>query len=73
MSGDLGDRLNSTFELIGEKKMELIAGIFSFMDGIFSFFNAINFETIAQLTMLAMIVIAGPVIVFLLAASRGNL
>jgi hypothetical protein len=46
--------------------MELIAGIFSFLD-------AINFETIAQLTMLAMIVIAGPIIVFLLAASRGNL
>ncbi|WP_245916114.1 photosystem II reaction center protein Ycf12/Psb30 [Merismopedia glauca] len=54
-------------------KMELIGGMFSFLDGIFSFFNNINFETIAQLTMLAMIVIAGPAIVFLLAASRGNL
>lgn len=46
--------------------MELIGGIFSFLNGI-------NFETIAQLTMLAAIVVAGPAIVFVLAANRGNL
>jgi hypothetical protein len=55
-------------ELIG-----VMGVMFGFLDGVFSFFSEINFETIAQLTMLAAIVIAGPVIVFLLAASRGNL
>ncbi|NJL84979.1 MAG: photosystem II reaction center protein Ycf12 [Leptolyngbyaceae cyanobacterium SM1_1_3] len=37
------------------------------------FLSSINFELIAQLTMLAMIVIAGPAIVFLLAARGGDL
>ncbi|MBF2034793.1 MAG: photosystem II reaction center protein Ycf12 [Leptolyngbyaceae cyanobacterium T60_A2020_046] len=37
------------------------------------FLSSINFELIAQLTMLVMIVIAGPVIVFLLAARGGDL
>ncbi|NER83437.1 MAG: photosystem II reaction center protein Ycf12 [Leptolyngbya sp. SIO1D8] len=43
------------------------------MEFIGNFFGSINFELIAQLTMLAMIVIAGPVIVFLLAARGGDL
>jgi hypothetical protein len=43
------------------------------MEFITNLFNSINFELIAQLTMLAMIVIAGPVIVFLLAARGGDL
>ena len=43
------------------------------MEFISSFLGGINFELIAQLTMLAMIVIAGPVIVFLLAARGGDL
>ena len=34
---------------------------------------SINWEVIAQLSMVAMIAIAGPVVVFLLAALRGNL
>ncbi|WP_017300499.1 photosystem II reaction center protein Ycf12/Psb30 [Nodosilinea nodulosa] len=38
-----------------------------------SFFSSINFELIAQLTMLGMIVIAGPVIVFLLFLRGGDL
>lgn len=33
----------------------------------------INWEVIAQLTMLALIVIAGPAVIFVLAAVRGNL
>ena len=37
------------------------------------FLSGINFELIAQLTMLAMIVIAGPVIVFLLFLRGGDL
>ncbi|WP_404791248.1 photosystem II reaction center protein Ycf12/Psb30 [Altericista sp. CCNU0014] len=36
-------------------------------------FSTINFEVIFQLTMLAMIVIAGPAVVFLLAFRGGNL
>jgi hypothetical protein len=43
------------------------------MEFISNFFGSINFELIAQLIMLAMIVIAGPVIVFLLAARGGDL
>lgn len=43
------------------------------MDALLNFFGNINFEVIAQLTMLAMIVIAGPVIVFLLALRGGDL
>ena len=43
------------------------------MEFISNLFGSINFELIAQLTMLAMIVIAGPVIVFLLAARGGDL
>ena len=43
------------------------------MEFISGFFGGINFELIAQLTMLAMIIIAGPVIVFLLAARGGDL
>lgn len=37
------------------------------------FLSGINFELIAQLTMLAMIVISGPVIVFLLAVRGGDM
>ncbi|EDX77311.1 conserved hypothetical protein [Coleofasciculus chthonoplastes PCC 7420] len=38
-----------------------------------SFIGNINWELIAQLTVLAAIVIAGPVVIFLLAAFRGDL
>ncbi|MBE9136051.1 photosystem II reaction center protein Ycf12 [Nodosilinea sp. LEGE 07088] len=38
-----------------------------------SFLSNINFELIAQLTMLGMIVVAGPVIVFLLFLRGGDL
>jgi hypothetical protein len=37
------------------------------------FFSNINFETIAQLTMLAAIVIAGPAVIVLLALRGGDL
>ncbi|NET59117.1 MAG: photosystem II reaction center protein Ycf12 [Symploca sp. SIO2E6] len=37
------------------------------------FFGAINWELIAQLTMLALVVIAGPVVIFALAALKGDL
>lgn len=38
-----------------------------------SFLNSINWEVIAQLTMLAMIVLAGPIVIFALAALKGDL
>ncbi|MBC7822429.1 MAG: photosystem II reaction center protein Ycf12 [Candidatus Parcubacteria bacterium] len=37
------------------------------------FLSNINFEIIAQLAMLAAVVIAGPVVIFLLAFRNGNL
>ena len=37
------------------------------------FLSNINFEAIAQLSMLAAIVIAGPAVIFLLAFRNGNL
>ena len=37
------------------------------------FLSNINFEAIAQLSMLAAIVIAGPIVIFLLALRNGNL
>ena len=36
-------------------------------------FSNINFETIAQLTMLAMVVISGPIVIVLLALRGGDL
>ncbi len=46
--------------------MDFLSGI---VDGVLS----INWEVIAQRSMVAMIMIAGPIVVFLLAALRGNL
>ncbi|MFM7447928.1 MAG: photosystem II reaction center protein Ycf12/Psb30 [Leptolyngbyaceae cyanobacterium] len=43
------------------------------MEAIGNFFGNINFELIAQLLMLAAVVIAGPVVIFLLAARGGDL
>ncbi|HEY9876708.1 MAG TPA: photosystem II reaction center protein Ycf12 [Candidatus Obscuribacterales bacterium] len=44
-----------------------------FLSGVFDTVGGINWEVIAQLTMLALIVIAGPAVIFVLAAVRGNL
>jgi hypothetical protein len=43
------------------------------MEFVSSVLGGINFELIAQLTMLALIVISGPVVVFLLVARGGDL
>jgi hypothetical protein len=43
------------------------------MEAIANFFGSINFEVIAQLTMVGMIIVSGPIIVFLLAARGGDL
>jgi hypothetical protein len=37
------------------------------------FLSNINFEVIAQLTMLALVVIAGPAVIFLLAVRGGDM
>lgn len=43
------------------------------MDFITNFFGGINFEVILQLTSVGLILIAGPMIVFILYALRGDL
>jgi hypothetical protein len=44
-----------------------------FLTSLFSGLSSINFEVIAQLTMLALIVIAGPAVIFVLAFRGGDL
>jgi hypothetical protein len=43
------------------------------MDFITNLFSSINFEVIVQLTLVAAIMISGPVVIFLLAANKGDL
>ncbi|MGK7903372.1 MAG: photosystem II reaction center protein Ycf12 [Hormoscilla sp.] len=43
------------------------------MEFITNILSNINFELIAQLTMLTLVVIAGPVVIFLLAARGGDM
>ncbi len=43
------------------------------MDSIISFFSSINYEVIFQLTFVSLILISGPVIVFLLAVRGGDI
>ncbi|MBW4442497.1 MAG: photosystem II reaction center protein Ycf12 [Plectolyngbya sp. WJT66-NPBG17] len=38
-----------------------------------SFLNDVNFEALVQLTMIAMIMLAGPIVIFLLALRGGDL
>ncbi|MBD1810003.1 MAG: photosystem II reaction center protein Ycf12 [Symplocastrum torsivum CPER-KK1] len=38
-----------------------------------SFLNNVNWEVIAQLTMLAAVVLSGPIVIFALAALKGDL
>jgi hypothetical protein len=44
-----------------------------FLTPVFSAFSSINFQLIFQLTCLALIVVSGPVIIFLLSANSGDL
>ncbi|GAB4386295.1 MAG: hypothetical protein Kow00121_52630 [Elainellaceae cyanobacterium] len=43
------------------------------MDFLFNLVGGINWELIAQLTMLGLIVVAGPAVIFVLAARGGDL
>lgn len=43
------------------------------MEFITNILSSVNFELIAQLTMLTLVVIAGPVVIFLLAARGGDM
>ncbi len=38
-----------------------------------SFLNDVNFEALIQLTLIAMIMLAGPIVIFLLAVRGGDL
>ena len=49
--------------------MDLVAGIFSMFSG----FGNLNWEVIFQLTSVGLILIAGPVIIFLLALRGGDM
>jgi hypothetical protein len=53
--------------------MDFAAGILDSITGIFSGLGSLNFETIAQLTMLALIVISGPLVIVVLSAKGGDL
>ena len=44
-----------------------------FLSGIFSAIGSINWEVIGQLTMLGLIVIAGPAVIVVLASRGGDL
>lgn len=44
-----------------------------FLNSFFSTFGNINWEVIAQLTMIGLIFISGPVVIFLLAARSGDI
>jgi hypothetical protein len=44
-----------------------------FLDGVTTFLVGINFKLIFQLTCLALVLISGPVVIFLLAARGGDL
>lgn len=44
-----------------------------FLDGLTTFLGGINFKLIFQLICLAMVIISGPVVIFLLAARGGDL
>ncbi len=50
-----------------------LGGVMDFLSDLLGVFGGINFEAIVQLTMLAAIMIAGPVVIFLLAARGGDL
>ncbi|MDJ0734783.1 MAG: photosystem II reaction center protein Ycf12 [Nostocaceae cyanobacterium] len=43
------------------------------MDGIISFFTNINFEVIFQLLFVSLIMLAGPVVIFVLAFRGGDM
>jgi hypothetical protein len=43
------------------------------MDAIFSFFGNLNYEVIAQLTLVGLIMLSGPIVIFLLALRGGDM
>jgi hypothetical protein len=43
------------------------------MDSLTSLISNINFETIIQLTLVAAIMVSGPIVIFLLAVNKGDL
>lgn len=51
----------------------LFSGISGFFGGIASAFGAISWETIFQLTFVALIMLAGPAVIFVLALRGGDM
>ncbi|MGB3495746.1 MAG: photosystem II reaction center protein Ycf12 [Elainellaceae cyanobacterium] len=43
------------------------------MDSITSIIGGVNWEAVVQLTLVAAIMISGPIVIFLLAANRGDM
>jgi hypothetical protein len=43
------------------------------LSGVFDVFGAVNWEVVAQLSMVGLIMVTGPVVIFVLAAVRGNM
>jgi len=43
------------------------------MDFLTSFINSVNWEVIAQLTFIGLILVSGPIVIFLLAVRGGDL
>jgi Photosystem II complex subunit Ycf12 len=50
-----------------------LGGVMDFLTNITSGLSGVNFEAIVQLTCLALIVLAGPVVIFVLAFRGGDL
>ncbi len=44
-----------------------------FLNSFLDAFTSVNWEVIAQLTMIGLIIVSGPVVIFLLAARGGDL
>jgi hypothetical protein len=53
--------------------MDLFSGLFDAVGGLFSAIGSINWEVIVQLTLVSLIMISGPVVIFVLAVRQGDL
>lgn len=64
---------NERVQTFLNKRIGYLGGAMDFVTSLFNGLSGINFEAIAQLTMLALIVIAGPAVIFVLAFRGGDL
>lgn len=59
--------------LVDSRHWANLGGTMDFLTNLAGGISSINFEVIAQLTMLALIVVAGPAVIFVLAFRGGDL